>query len=177
MFRQSSLLATAPLLGAGKVVTGDAPSGATAMGKSGSSAADLDRTAEALMRSIGMAGVIVAMMAALLSPGASFGAALNLECNVHWTRPGGHHRDAKRRLDINLGAKTVRTYDDVGKGYAFKSEHSVVSADRDRIVIEAGGGKESYLDRRTGEYYFKNEREDLVIRGPCKKTASAQPAF
>ena len=129
------------------------------------------------MRLMKVTGAIVISMAALLAASSSLADALNLECRVQWTKPGGHHRDAKRRLEVNLAAKTVKTWDDVGHGYQFKSEHPFVSADSGRIVLETSGGKTSWLDRRTGEYYFKNDREGLVIRGPCVKTAAPPTAF
>jgi len=124
-----------------------------------------------------LTGALVVLTAALLLAGSSFAADLNLECRVQWSKPGGQHRQAKRRLEISLAAKTVRTYDDVGKGYQFKSDHPFPSAGPDRIVLEASGGKTSWLDRRTGEYYFKNDREGLVIRGPCVKAAAGKPVF
>jgi hypothetical protein len=129
------------------------------------------------MRSLKMTGAIVVSMAALLAAGSALADTLNLECRVQWSKPGGQHRDAKRRLEVNLGAKTVKTWDDVGRGYQFKSEHPFPSANGDRIVLEASGGKTSWLDRRTGQYYFKNDREGFVIRGPCVKTAPMKPAF
>jgi len=129
------------------------------------------------MGSTKLTGAIVISMAALLAAGPSLGADLNLECRVHWTKPGGQHRDAKRRLEINLGAKTVRTYDDLGHGYQFKSDHAIVGAAPGRIVLEADGGKTAYLDRLTGQYYFKNDRDGVVIRGSCVTAVVGKPVF
>jgi hypothetical protein len=129
------------------------------------------------MRVIGMAGAIGTTLAVLLAAAPSLAAGLNLECRVHWTKPGGQHRDARRRLDIDLAAKTVRTYDDLGKGWEFKSQHPFPSADKDHFVLEAGDGKDSTLDRRTGAYFFKNARNGVTIRGTCVKSVERPPAF
>ncbi len=129
------------------------------------------------MRFIGTTLAILAAMSGLVIAAPSFAETLSLECHVHWTKPGGAHRDTKRRLDINLGAKTVRTSDDLGKGYEFKGEHPIVSADAQRIVLEASAGKDATLDRRTGEYSFRNVGNGVTIRGRCVKMNARPSAF
>ncbi len=104
------------------------------------------------------------------------GETLNLVCRVHETR-GGAHRDIRRRLDIDLSAKTVRFYDDLGQGWRFKREYPFISADASRIRLESGDGRDSYVDRRTGEYYFHNQKDGLTIRGPCGRTSAQPSAF
>ena len=113
--------------------------------------------------------------ASATSPAA--GEALNLVCKVHETRAGGAHRDIRRRLDIDLSTKTVRFYDDVSQGWRFKREYTFLSADAARIRLESADGKDSYVDRRTGQYYFHNQKGDLTIRGPCRKTSAQPPTF
>jgi hypothetical protein len=129
------------------------------------------------MRVIGMSAAIGLAMAGLVAAGSSFAAGLNLECRVHWTKPGGQHRDARRRLDIDLAARTVRTFDDLGRGWQFKSQHPFPGADKDHFILEARDGKDSTLDRRTGAYVFKNARDGVTIRGTCVKTVARPPAF
>jgi hypothetical protein len=102
---------------------------------------------------------------------------LDLLCHVRETKPGGAHRELKRRLDIDLTAKTVRYYDDVGRGWTFKREGPIVSADAQRIRLDDGAGKEAYVDRQTGQYAFHNQRDGLTIRGPCEKTLEPRPKF
>jgi hypothetical protein len=116
--------------------------------------------------------------AAVLSMVAGAAAAehLDLLCHVHETR-GAAHRELRRRLDIDLTARTVRYYDDVGHGWEFKREGPFVSADAARIVLDAGAGKEAYVDRRTGQYAFHNQRDGLTVRGPCEKTSEPRPKF
>jgi hypothetical protein len=129
------------------------------------------------MRFIKMTPAVLATMAGLILAFPSSAETLSLECHVHWTKPGGAHRDTKRRLDIDLGAKTVRTSDDLGKGYEFKGEHPIVSAEGQRIVLEASAGKDATLDRRTGEYSFRNAGNGVTIRGRCVKMNARPSAF
>ncbi len=111
-----------------------------------------------------------------LAAGGALAETLHLACRVHETR-GGAHRDIRRRLDIDFSTRTVRYSDDAGRGWVFKREGPYISADADRIRLDAGDGKESYVDRRTGEYVFHNQRDGLTIRGPCQKTEPEQPRF
>ena len=112
-----------------------------------------------------------------LATGPAVGETLNLVCRVHETRAGGAHRDIRRRLDIDLSAKTVRFYDDLGQGWRFKREYPFLSADAARIRLESAEGKDSYVDRQTGHYYFHNQKDGLTIRGPCQKTSAQPSAF
>jgi len=129
------------------------------------------------MRFVKLTSAALAGMTGLMIAAASSAETMSVECHVHWTKPGGAHRDTKRRLDIDLGAKTVRTSDDLGKGYEFKGEHPIVSADGQRIVLEASAGKDATLDRRTGEYSFRNAGNGVTIRGRCVKMNARPSAF
>ena len=116
-------------------------------------------------------------LAALLTAQTAAAETLNLMCRVHWSKAGGAHREGRRRLDIDLGAKTVRVSDDIGRGMTVKGEHPIVSADKDRIRLETGGGKESYVDRLSGQYFFHNDKDGVTIRGPCEKVGLEKPRF
>ena len=129
------------------------------------------------MRGNAAAPIAALAMAAVCATSPVLAETLNLMCKVEWTRPGGHHRPARRRLEINLDARTVKTWDDVGQGFTLKSEHPIVRADHDRIVLEESGGKDAFIDRRSGEYRFKNEKEGLKIEGPCGKIAPGKDVF
>ena len=92
--------------------------------------------------------------------------------------PGAADRDDRpRRLDIDLGRKTVRISDNLGRGWVFKNEYPFVSADRRRILLESGGGKESYVDRVSGLYAFHNQADGVTMRGPCQRAAPERPRF
>jgi hypothetical protein len=116
-------------------------------------------------------------LAALLTGQAAAAETLNLLCHVHWSKAGGAHREGRRRLDIDLGARTFRVSDDVGRGMTFKGERPIVSADKDRIRLETGGGKESYVDRLSGQYVFHNDTDGVTIRGQCDKIGLERPKF
>ncbi len=102
-------------------------------------------------------------------------ARLDLVCRLHETR-GAAHRELRRRLELDLQAKTVRVSDDTGRGWQFKRQYPFVSADADQIVLESGDGKASAVDRHTGLYSFHNQRDGVTMRGPCEKAAPAGPA-
>src|SRR5438874_4517534 len=119
------------------------------------------------MRRMNWFGALALSMGVAAAAGPAAAETLNLLCRVHETRADGAHRDIRRRLEIDLQAKKVRFYDDVGHGWRFKNEYAYLSADADRIRLESGGGKESYVDRRTGTYFFHNQKVGLTIRGPC----------
>ncbi len=124
------------------------------------------------------AGRIAALaLAAACAASPALAETLNLMCKVEWTRPGGHHRPARRRLEVNLDARTVKTWDDVGQGFILKSEHPIVRAEPGRIILEASDGKDASVDRRSGEYVFRNEKEGLRIAGPCSKVAAVKDAI
>jgi predicted aspartyl protease len=102
---------------------------------------------------------------------------MNLLCRVRETRPGGAHRELRRRIELDLATKTVRYYDDVGQGWVFKREGPFVSADAHRIVLDADGNKDAYIDRLSGEYAFHNQRDGLTISGQCEKTGEFGQKF
>ena len=101
---------------------------------------------------------------------------LSLVCRLQVTAPNGR-RTVGRRLDIDLGRKTVRISDNLGHGWVFKNQYQFVSADPKRISLEAGGGKESFVDRLSGMYFFRNQTDGVTMRGPCQKAAPERPRF
>ena len=124
-----------------------------------------------------LALVLTVFIAALWTARAASAEILSLTCHVQWTKTGGAHRAGRRRLDIDLGAKTVRVSDDLGRGMVVKGKAPVVSVDKDRIRLQSGGGKESYVDRLSGQYFFHNEKDGVTIRGPCEKAGAERPRF
>jgi len=100
---------------------------------------------------------------------------LDLVCRLHESK-GYAHRELRRRLELDLQAKTVRVSDDVGRGWQVKRQYPFVSIDADRIVLEASDGKTSALDRRSGLYNFHNQRDGVSMRGPCEKAPPAGSA-
>ena len=128
-------------------------------------------------RNYAILSFLAVLAAAPVAPAATAPETLDLVCKVHETRAGGAHRDIRRRLELDLQARTVRFSDDTGQGWRFKRQYTFLSADADRIRLESSEGKESYVDRRTGLYYFHNTKGDLTIRGPCRKTAAEAARF
>jgi hypothetical protein len=124
-----------------------------------------------------------ALMCALVLGAAALAAAetasaevLSLVCRVTETK-GSAHRVIGRRLDIDLGRKTVRISDNYGRGWEFKNAYPIVSADRQRIQLETGPVKESYVDRVSGQYFFRNQADRVTMRGPCNRGAPERPRF
>lgn len=101
---------------------------------------------------------------------------LSLVCRVQESK-GTAHRVIGRRLDLDLGRKTVRISDNYGRGWTFKNQYRFLSADRQRIQLEAGGGKESYVDRVAGQYFFRNQADGVTMRGPCHPAPPERPRF
>jgi hypothetical protein len=112
----------------------------------------------------------------LATAGTASAEVLGLVCRLEVTAPSGH-RHMLRRLDIDLGPKTVRISDNLGHGWVFKNQYQFLSADRQRIRLESGGGKESFVDRGTGMYFFHNQADGVTMRGPCQKAAPERPRF
>jgi hypothetical protein len=129
------------------------------------------------MRSTPLILALAASCATLAMAGGALADTVSLVCHVHEVRARGGSHDFKRRLDIDFGAHSVRYSDDIGHGWEFKRQGPFVSADAGRIVLDAGMGKESSVDRRTGEYAFHNQRDGVTIRGSCEKTAAEKPKF
>jgi hypothetical protein len=128
------------------------------------------------MRTKALIRALVLGVAALASAGAASAEVLSLVCRVQETK-GSAHRVIGRRLDIDLGRKTVRISDNVGRGWVFKNEYPFVSADRTRIRLEASGGKESYVDRVPAMYFFHNQADGVTLRGPCRPVPPERPSF
>jgi hypothetical protein len=101
---------------------------------------------------------------------------LSLVCRLQVTAPNGR-RTIGRRLDIDLGRKTVRISDNLGHGWVFKNEYPFLSANRQRIQLEGGAGKESFVDRLSGMYFFHNQADGVTMRGPCQKAAPERARF
>lgn len=124
-----------------------------------------------------LTNALICLLAVLAAASAARAETLNLMCRVHWSKAGGAHREGRRRLDIDLGAKAVRVSDDLGRGMTLKGEQPIASVDKNRIRIETGGGKDSYVDRVSGAYYFHNDKNGVTIRGPCEKVGAGRPRF
>jgi hypothetical protein len=123
-----------------------------------------------------LAGLAVGL-AALLAAGETLAETLHLECRVREASDSGARHELLRRLDIDLDSHKVRFYDNIGHGWAFKNEYPFPSYDRARITLEANAMKESYVDRVTGEYFFRNRADGVTMHGPCVKTAAERPRF
>jgi hypothetical protein len=119
-----------------------------------------------------LCGLIIALAA-----GPCLAETLNLECKVTWTKPTGQSRQAKRKLEIDTGAKQVKTYDDLGKGYKLASTHAIGQVSPDKIDLDDSPSKTSYVNRKTGQYYFKNAKNGYVIKGPCRKSDAVSADF
>ena len=115
-------------------------------------------------------------VASLATAAAASAEVVSLVCRVQVIAPNGHH-DIGRRLDIDLAHRTVRISDNLGRGWMFKNEYPYVSANRDRFLLEQGGGKQSYVDRVSGMYFFHNQADGVTMHGPCKRTEPARPRF
>jgi hypothetical protein len=129
------------------------------------------------MRTRPLVGALAAWLTMLATAGSALADSLTLVCHVRETKAAGPSHEFKRKLEIDLTAKTVRYSDDIGRGWVFKREGPIVSATPDRIVLDAGAGKESSVDRRTGAYAFHNQQDGVTIRGPCEKAAADKPKF
>ena len=120
------------------------------------------------MRTLTRLAALATVLAGTMIAGAGMAETLNLVCRVHETRGDGAHRNIQRRLDFDLAAKTVSIFDNTGQGWRPKRQFAFLSADAGRIRLEDGGGKQSYVDRRSGVYFFHNQKGDLTIKGPCQ---------
>ena len=123
-----------------------------------------------LVRALALGAVTLAIA------GTASAEVLSLVCRVQETK-GTARRVIGRRLDIDLGRKTVRISDNLGRGWIFKNQYPFLSANRQRIQLEAGGGKESYVDRVAGLYVFRNQADGVTMRGPCQRAAPERPRF
>jgi hypothetical protein len=123
-----------------------------------------------------LGGALAAALGAALGASGACADELTLICHVRESRGSSHH-EFKRKLDIDFAKRTVGFYDDIGHGWAFKREGPFVTADADHIRLDAGEGKESFVDRRTGEYEFHNRADGVTIKGHCDKTAPDRPRF
>ena len=128
------------------------------------------------MRTKALIRALVLGAATLASAGAASAEGLSLVCRLQVTAPNGR-RTIERRLDIDLGRKTVRISDNLGRGWVFKNQYQFLSADRQRIRLESGGGKESYVDRFAGVYFFRNQADGVTMRGPCRPAPPQRPRF
>jgi hypothetical protein len=121
--------------------------------------------------------VALALGAATLATGTAASAeTLGVVCKVMENK-GAAHRELARRIDVDLATKTAHFADNAGHGWQSKGEHPIVSASRERIVLDAGGGKDSYLDRISGQYYLHNRNDGVVMRGTCHPAPPERPRF
>ena len=117
---------------------------------------------------------VAALLVFAVAAGPVSSAVLTLDCRVQSTKPG-YSKTGIRRLVIDLSRKTVQVSDNTGRGFAVRGVRPLVSADANRIVLENSDGKSASVDRRSGQYDFRNDAEKLVIRGRCAP-ASRGPA-
>ena len=122
------------------------------------------------MRALALAATSLALA------GTASAETLSVVCRVNESR-GEVHRQVVRRIDIDLTGKFARFADDTGKGWQSRGGHPIVSVDRNRIVIDAGGGKDSYIDRVSGQYFLHNSNDHVVMRGSCQKAEPSRPRF
>jgi hypothetical protein len=101
---------------------------------------------------------------------------LSLICRVMESK-GPEHRQLARRIDIDLQTRTAHFADHEGQGWRSKGEHPIVSVSRDRIVLDAGGGKDSYVDRVSGQYFLHNQADGVIMRGACHRGPPERPRF
>ena len=94
-------------------------------------------------------------------------AQMTLDCQVQASRPDHGVQRWKRRIIISPSTRTVRILDDFGAGYTPRNTFAFMSMTPQRIVLEQGGGKVSYVDRLTGEYVLRNPRARFTLRGRC----------
>jgi hypothetical protein len=128
------------------------------------------------MRTTALIGALVLGAAALTIAETASAEVLSLVCRVVETKWAAR-RVISRRLDIDLGRKTVRISDNYGRGWVVKNQYPIVSANRQRIQLEAGPLKESYVDRVSGQYFFRNQTDRVTMRGPCNPAAPERPRF
>jgi hypothetical protein len=128
------------------------------------------------MRTKALLRALVVGAALLATAGTASAEVLSLVCRLQVTAPNGR-RTIGRRLDIDLGRRTVRISDNLGRGWVFKNQYPFVSADRARIQLEASAGKQSYVDRVSGQYVFRNQADGVNMRGPCQRAAPERPRF
>lgn len=117
-------------------------------------------------------GLKAAMAAALALAVGAAGAAqaqaqMTLDCQVQASRPDHGLTRWKRRIIISPSTHAVRILDDFGAGYTPRSAFAFISMTPQRIALEQGGGKVSYIDRLTGEYVLRNPRARFALRGRC----------
>jgi len=116
------------------------------------------------------------LAAATLTAGTVSAETLSVVCRVMESK-GTAHRELTRRIDIDLQTKMARFTDNAGRGWQSKGEHPIVSANASRIVLDAGGGKDSYVDRVSGQYFLHNQTDGVVMRGSCHKAPPERPRF
>jgi hypothetical protein len=128
------------------------------------------------MRTTALIGALALGAATLVAAAAAPAETLSVVCRVMESK-GAAHRQLARRIDIDLQTKTAHFADNAGHGWQSKGEHPIVSAGRDRVVLDAGGGKDSYLDRVSGQYFLHNQNDGVVMRGSCHKAPPERPRF
>ena len=116
-----------------------------------------------------LAGLLVAaIVAGGLSASTAAAAELRFECQVQANRPDAGVSQWRRRIVLTSADHMARYFDDIGRGMQPKSQHRFVSVSRQRIVLDAGGGKTSFIDRRTGAYVLRNQPQSFELHGRCR---------
>lgn len=100
-------------------------------------------------------------------------AQLALDCQVQASRPDNGVTHWRRRIVLTSADHMARFWDDVGGGFRPRSAHPFVSVSRDRIVLDASAGKQSFIDRRTGAYRLRNASAHFQLEGRCTPATPA----
>ncbi|HWE98891.1 MAG TPA: hypothetical protein VG248_03760 [Caulobacteraceae bacterium] len=107
------------------------------------------------------------------APPAATAAQLVLDCQVQANRSDHGVTRWRRRIVLTSADHMARFFDDVGHGFQPRSAHRFVLVSRERIVLDAAAGKQSFVDRRTGTYMLRNMAARFELRGRCAGGADA----
>jgi hypothetical protein len=116
------------------------------------------------MRAAAAAGLALVLATA---GGASAQQQMVLNCQVQSNRPDHGRTRWTRRIIVIPSSRTVTILDNFGSGFTPRNTFAFVSMTPERITLEEGAGKTSFIDRRTGEYVLRNPRARFTVRGRC----------
>jgi hypothetical protein len=117
----------------------------------------------------------VLVLAGALAAGSVRAADLVFECHVQANQPDHGLTSWRRRIIIDPPTRTTRIQDDFGHGFVERSVYPFVSMNLRRVVLEEHGGKQSYIDRVSGEYVLRNAPRRFMLRGHCSASALPTP--
>jgi hypothetical protein len=109
----------------------------------------------------------------LLAPISAQAADLTVDCRVKQTDLNGSQTTYNKRFEFSWEVKGATILEDKGSGWSIVSTGPYIGADDSRIIVgvDENNQPKSYIDRRTGTYYYKASDEDggAVYRGTCHK--------